>query len=134
VEGVPRVGGGHRFGFARSFFPTAPEAYRFLGEGKSAVNLKQIRAALSLPTSCDLKNPFAKIDAPLHMEPQIHYLLLADVRRLLDYLKARQHGYGSALAFTSLAVLQTACRFDELIQLTWVDCQAVVGKEMWPSD
>ena len=28
-------------------FPTAPEAYRFLGEGKNAANLKQIRAALS---------------------------------------------------------------------------------------
>jgi hypothetical protein len=28
-------------------FPTAPEAYRFLGDGKNAANLKQIRAALS---------------------------------------------------------------------------------------
>jgi hypothetical protein len=28
-------------------FPTAPEAYRFLGEGKNAASLKQIRAALS---------------------------------------------------------------------------------------
>jgi hypothetical protein len=31
-------------------FPTAPEAYRFLGEGKSAASLKQIRAA----TTADL--------------------------------------------------------------------------------
>jgi hypothetical protein len=44
-------------------FPTAPEAYRFLGEGKSAPNLKQIRAALSFAYKrWDVKNPFAKID------------------------------------------------------------------------
>jgi hypothetical protein len=30
----------------RAFFPTAPEAYRFLGEGKNAASLKQIRVAL----------------------------------------------------------------------------------------
>lgn len=54
------------------------------------------------------------------------YLLLADVRRLLDYLKPRQQGYGSTLAFhLANALFQTACRFDELIQLTWADCQAV---------
>jgi hypothetical protein len=34
-----------------------------------------------------------------HKEPQIRYLLLADIRRLLAYLKSRQNGYGSALAF-----------------------------------
>jgi hypothetical protein len=28
-------------------FPTAPEAYSFLGQGKNAASLKQIRAALS---------------------------------------------------------------------------------------
>ena len=44
----------------------------------------------------DLKNPFAKIEPPLHKEPQIRYLLLSDIRRLLDYLKVRQQGYGSA--------------------------------------
>jgi integrase len=66
----------------------------------------------------------------LHKEPQIRYLLLADVRRLLDYLKDRQQGYGSALAFhLANALFQTACRFDELIQLKWSDCQAV-GKEI----
>jgi hypothetical protein len=74
----------------------------------------------------ELKNPFAKIEPPLHKEPQIRYLLLADIRRLLDYLKTRQNGYGSALAFhLANALFQTACRFDELIQLTWEDCQAV---------
>jgi integrase len=42
--------------------------------------------------------------------------------------KARCHG--SALAFhLANALFQTACRFDELIQLTWSDCQAV-GKEI----
>ena len=47
-------------------FPTAPEAYRFLGEGKSAASLKQIRAALSFAYKhWDAKNPFAKIDPPL---------------------------------------------------------------------
>ena len=112
-------------------FPTVPEAYRFLGEGKSAANLKQIRAALSFAYKhWDVKNPFTKIDPPLHKEPQVRYLLLADIRRLLDYLKARQQGYGSALTFhLANTLFQTACRFDELIQLKWGDCQAV-GKEI----
>ena len=107
------------------------DAYRFLGDGKNAASLKQIRAALSFAYKhWDLKNPFAKIDPPLHKEPQIRYLLLADIRRLLDYLKVRQQGYGSALAFhLANALFQTACRFDELIQLTWSDCQRV-GEEI----
>ena len=112
-------------------FPTALEAYRFLGDGKGPASLKQIRAALSFAyRHWDLKNPFAKIDPPIQKEPQIRYLLLADIRRLLSYLKAHQQGYGSALAFQlANALFQTACRFDELIQLTWTDCQAV-GKEI----
>jgi integrase len=112
-------------------FPTALEAYRFLGEGKNATSLKQIRAALSFAYKhWDVKNPSAKIDPPLQKEPQIRYLQLPDIRRLLDNLKARQQGYGSALAFhLANALFQTACRFDELIQLTWADCQAV-GKEI----
>jgi len=70
-------------------FPTALEAYRFLGEGKNAASLKQIRAALSFAYKhWDLKNPFTKIDPPIHKEPQIRYLLLADIRRLLEYLKS----------------------------------------------
>ena len=74
-----------------------------------------------------MKNPFAKIEPPLQKEPQIRYLLFADIRRLLDYLKARQQGYGSALAFhLANALFQTACRFDELIQLKWEDS----GKEI----
>jgi len=65
-------------------FP-ALEAYRFLGDGKNAANLKQIRAALSFAYKhWDLKNPFAKIEPPLHKEPQLRYLLLADIRWLLD--------------------------------------------------
>jgi integrase len=107
------------------------EAYRFLGEGKNAASLKQIRAALSFAYKhWDLKNPFAKIEPPLFKEPQIHYLLLSDIRRLLDYLKVRQQGYGSALAFNlANALFETACRFEELIQLTWSDCQRV-GEEI----
>ena len=112
-------------------FPAALEAYRFLGEGKNAASLKQIRAALSFAYKhWDLKNPFAKIEPPLHKEPQIRYLLLSDIRRLLDYLKVHQQGYGSALAFhLSNALFQTACRFEELIQLTWSHCQRV-GEEI----
>ena len=112
-------------------FPTALEAYRFLGDGKNAASLKQIRAALSFAYKhWDLKNPFAKIEPPLQKDPQIHYLLLADIRRLLEYLKVRQQGYGSALAFhLANALFQTACRFDELIQLNWGDCQRV-GEEI----
>jgi site-specific recombinase XerD len=108
-------------------FPNALEAYRFLGDGKNAASLKQIRAALSFAYKhWDLKNPFAKIEPPLHKEPQIRYLLLSEIRRLLDYLKARQPGYGSALSFhLANALFQTACRFEELIQLTWSDCRAV---------
>jgi integrase len=102
-----------------------------LGDGKNAASLKQIRAALSFAYKhWDLKNPFAKIEPPLHKEPQIRYLLLADIRRLLAYLKSRQNGYGSALAFQlANALFQTACRFDELIQLSWADCQRV-GEEI----
>ena len=78
----------------------------------------------------DLKNPFAKIEPPLQNEPQIRYLLLSDIRRLLGYLKVRQQGYGSALAFNlANSLFQTACRFDELIRLTWADCQRV-GEEI----
>ena len=44
--------------------------------------------------------------------------------------KSRQQGYGSALAFhLTNALFQTACRFEELIQLTWSDCQRV-GEEI----
>jgi len=40
--------------------------YRFLGDGKNAASLKQIRAALSFAYKhWDLKNPFAKIEPPL---------------------------------------------------------------------
>jgi hypothetical protein len=47
-------------------FPTAPEAYRFLGEGKNAATLKQCRAALSFAyRHWNLINPFAKIDPPI---------------------------------------------------------------------
>ena len=56
----------------------------------------------------------------------MRYLLLADVRRLLDYLKARRQDYGSALVFhLANALFQTACRFDELIQLIWASCHSV---------
>ena len=51
-----------------------------MGEGKNAASLKQIRAALSFAYKhWDLKNPFAKIEPPLHKEPQIRYLLLSDI-------------------------------------------------------
>jgi integrase len=111
----------------------ALEAYRFLGEGKNAATLKQIRAALSFAYKhWDFKNPFAKIDPPIHKEPQIRYLLLADIRRLLAYLKGQQNGYGSTLAFhLANALFQTACRFDELIQLSWGDCQRVGEDIIW---
>jgi hypothetical protein len=59
-------------------FVETPEACRFLGQGKSAPNLKQIRAGLSFAyRHWDLKNPFSKIDPPIHKEPQIRYLLPA---------------------------------------------------------
>jgi len=68
--------------------------------------------------------------SPASQGAQIRYLLLADIRRLLDYLKIRQQGYGSAFAFhLANALFQTACRFDELIQLIWSDCQRV-GEEI----
>jgi hypothetical protein len=77
------------------FFPTALEAYRFLAEGKNAASLKQIRAALSFAYRYwDLKNPFSKIDPPIQKERQI--LLLADIRRLLDYSRTRQRAMARA--------------------------------------
>jgi integrase len=49
---------------------------------------------------------------------------------LLAFLKAKQNGYAASLAFhLSNALFQTACRFDELIQLAWTDCQRV-GEEI----
>ena len=97
--------------------------------GRTRRASKQIRAALSFAYKhWDLKNPFAKIEPPLHKEPQIRYLLLSDIGRLFAYLKVQ--GYGSALAFhLANALFQTACRFEELIQLTWSDCQRV-GEEI----
>jgi integrase len=81
----------------------------------------KIRAALSFAYKhWDVKNPFTKVKPPLQKEPQIRYLVLVDIRRLLDYLRTRQQGYGSSLAFHLANVLfQTACRVDELIQLKW---------------
>ena len=65
------------------------EAYRFLGEGKTPASLKQIRAALSFAYKhWNLKNPFAKIDPPLHKEPPVRYLLLADIRRAAGLLES----------------------------------------------
>ena len=53
---------------------TALEAYRFLGDGKNAASPKQLRTALSFAYKhWDLKNPFVKIEPPLHKEPQIRY-------------------------------------------------------------
>jgi integrase len=112
-------------------FPDALEIYAFLGKEKGPASLKQIRAALSFAYKhWDLKNPFAKIEPPLQKEPQIRYLLRTDIRRPLGFLKTRQNAYGSALAFhVDNALFQTACRFDELVQLKWDDCQAV-GREI----
>ena len=54
------------------------------------------KAALSFAYKhWDIKNRFAKIEPPLHKEPQIRYLLLSEIRRLLDYLKSGRQGYGS---------------------------------------
>jgi hypothetical protein len=65
-------------GFDRAAFLFLPpwRPIRFLGEGKNAVSLKQIRAALSFVyKQWDLKNRFAKIEPLLHKEPQIRYAL-----------------------------------------------------------
>jgi site-specific recombinase XerD len=105
---------------------TALEAYAWLSEGKGPATIKQLRAALSFAFQhWDLKNPFAKIEPPIHNEPQINYLMLADVRRLLAHLRSQEnHGYGARLAFhLANALFLTACRFDELIQLEWSSCQ-----------
>ena len=62
--------------------------------------------------------------APDPLPPSLRY---SPAPRLL---KARHQGYGSALAFhLANALFQTACRFDELIQLSWADCQRV-GEEI----
>jgi integrase len=124
--------GGHELRSEEPSFPNCLGSLSVLGrrEERCESQTNQGRAFLCLQALWDLKNPFAKIEPPLQKEPQIHYLLLADIRRLLDYLKVRQQGYGSALAFhLANALFQTACRFDELIQLTWSDCQRV-GEEI----
>jgi hypothetical protein len=77
---------------------TVPEADRFLGAGKNAASLKRIRAAPSFAYKhCDLKNPSARIEPPLQKEPKDP--ISPGHPGLVDYLKALQRGYGSALAF-----------------------------------
>ena len=97
---VSGVGSGGRFRSAGSSFSYRLGGLSVLTRREKYGEPQQIRAALSFAYKhWDLKNPFAKIEPPLHKEPQIRYLLLSDIRRLLDYLKVRRQGYGSALAF-----------------------------------
>jgi site-specific recombinase XerD len=77
----------------------------------------QMRRAFVCYKHWDLKNPFAKIEPPLHRESQIRYLLLADIRRLLDYLSPGSKAMAAPSLHLVNALFQTACRFDELIQL-----------------
>ena len=110
---------------------TALQAYAWLSEGKGPATIKQLRAALSFAfRHWDLKNPFAQIEPPIHNEPQIHYLMLTDVRRLLAHLRSLENdGYGARLAFhLANALFLSACRFDELIQLEWSSCQRAGGE------
>jgi hypothetical protein len=73
-------------------FPTALEGYRFLGEGKNAASLKQIRAALSFAyRHWDLKNPFAKIDPPLHKATRQVGEVESDIALLFQVIRARHH-------------------------------------------
>ena len=79
-----------------SFF-SLPRKHTGVGEGKSAPSLKQIRAALSFAYRPQFKEPvYCQDGSAAPQEPQIRYLLLADIRRLLACLKNRQQGYGSA--------------------------------------
>jgi hypothetical protein len=80
-------------------FAAALEAYVLLGEGKNTASSKRIRAALSFGYK------HCELKNPFaQIEPQVAFHL-------------------------ANAVFQTACRFDELIQLTWADCQRV-GEEI----
>ncbi len=111
--------------------PSVLQAYAWLSDGKGPATIRQIRAALSFAFEhWDLKNPFEKITPPIHNEPQIHYLMLDDVRRLLGHLRDLRslQGYGARLTFhLANALFQTACRFDELIQLEWSNCLRAGG-------
>jgi hypothetical protein len=68
----------------------------------------------------DLQAVGRKIEPPLHKEPQIRYLLLAGIRRLLDYFKARQQSYVPPLRSIWLtpSSRRLPVRFDDLIQLS----------------
>jgi hypothetical protein len=107
------VGGGCGLRSAESSFSYRLGCLSVFGRGEE--RLKPIRAALSFAYKhWDVMDPFAKIDPPIQKEPQIRYLLLADIRRLLDYLKNSQQGYGSALAFyLANTLFQTACNDEE---------------------
>ncbi len=111
-------------------FSEARKCYAVLGDGKGAATLKQIRAALAFVYNhWDLKNPFSKIAPPLHQEPEVRYLMPADMRRLLEHLKADGVGYGARLTFhLANALFQTACRFEELASLRWDQCQRVADE------
>ena len=69
----------------------------------------------------DLKNPFASSLRSTTRVPLSPPLRHPSAFRLSQSPAA---GIGSALAFhLANALFQTACRFDELIQLNWGDCQ-----------
>jgi hypothetical protein len=68
----------------------------------------------------DISEPFAKTEPPLHKEPQIRYLLLPASVGSSTISKPGNRDMGFALAFhLANTLFQTACRFDELIQLSW---------------
>jgi hypothetical protein len=96
------VGRGLEFRSAQPFFSyrlgSIPVFRR--GEERGEPQTNPGRALLCLST-LDLKNPFGRIVPPLHKEPKIRYLLLADIRRLLAYLKSRQNGLRLRSRFSS---------------------------------
>jgi monoamine oxidase len=110
------------------------KAYRFLGEGKNAASLKQIRAALSF--ACrhwDLKNPFAKIEhliakltASLAAKILLRHRVSAISRSGKSYLV---HTRGQRYPFDAVVL---AMPYNHLSRLECHDGERPREKQRWP--
>ena len=110
------LGGGRELRSAESSFSYRLEGLSVLGRGEERRKPQTdpgcafLRLqALGPKESIREDRTTAPQGTPDPLPPSLRY-----IRRLLDHLKVRQQGHGSALAFhLANALFQTACRFDE---------------------
>ena len=131
LEGVPCLGCCREFGSTSSFFSYRLGGVSVFGGGEERDEPQADPGGAFLCLSAlGFKEPVCQDRPPASKgtpDPLSAALRYPPAPRLPQ---SPRQGYGSALAFQlANALFQTACRFDELIQLAWADCQAV-GKEI----